>query len=46
MSQIAEDLIELMRLAQAGAGAFAEKRAREVAGDIIAPGCGSQLEGG
>lgn len=45
MSQIAVDLIELVRLAQGGAGALTEHLLREVALNIIAPGVKPTNEG-
>jgi hypothetical protein len=45
MSQIAEDLIELKRLAEGGAGALTEHLLREVASNLIAPGVSDQREG-
>lgn len=38
MSRIAEDLIELKRLAEGGAGALTEHLLREVALNVISPG--------
>jgi hypothetical protein len=38
MSLIAQDLIELQRLCQGGAGALTEHLLREVANNLIAPG--------
>lgn len=45
MSLIAQDLIELQRLAQGGAGALTEHLLREVAQNIIAPGVADDLGG-
>lgn len=39
MSQPAEDLMELRRLAEGGAGALTEHLLREYATRLIAPGC-------
>jgi hypothetical protein len=38
MSPIAQDLIELLRLAQGGAGALTQHLLRELARSLIAPG--------
>lgn len=46
MSLLAQDLIELKRLAQDGAGALTETLLREVAANIIAPGVKDQRDGG
>jgi hypothetical protein len=46
MSQAAQDLIELRRLAEGGAGALTEHLLREIALNIIAPGVRDQREGG
>ena len=46
MSLLAEDLIELKRLAEGGAGALTETLLREVASNIIAPGVADQRDGG
>lgn len=45
MSQIAEDLIELKRLAEGGAGALTEHLLREVAANLIAHGVADQRGG-
>ncbi|WP_454862499.1 hypothetical protein [Paraburkholderia fungorum] len=46
MSMLAEDLIELRRLAAGGAGALTEHLLREVACNLIAPGVADQRSGG
>ncbi|WP_250538774.1 MULTISPECIES: hypothetical protein [unclassified Caballeronia] len=46
MSQAAQDLLELRRLAEGGAGALTEHLLRETALNIIAPGVRDQREGG
>jgi hypothetical protein len=45
MSLLAEDLLELVRLAQGGAGALIEHLLREVALNLIAPGVADQRSG-
>jgi hypothetical protein len=45
MSQLAEDLLELVRLAQGGAGALTEHLLRVVALNLIAPGVADQRAG-
>lgn len=46
VSTLAKDLIELIRLAQGGAGALTEHLLREVALNIIAPGVADARLGG
>ncbi|MDR5815828.1 hypothetical protein QCE62_19765 [Caballeronia sp. LZ033] len=46
MSALAKDLIELVRLAQGGAGALTEHLLREIANNIIAPGVSDARAGG
>jgi len=46
VSTLAKDLIELIRLAQGGAGALTEHLLREVALNIIAPGVADARIGG
>lgn len=46
MSTLAKDLIELVRLAQGGAGALTQRLLREIALNIIAPGVRDQRIGG
>jgi hypothetical protein len=45
MSTLAEDLIELKRLAQGGAGALTEHLLREVALNLIAQGVRDERQG-
>lgn len=45
MSLLAEDLLELVRLAQGGAGALTEHLLREVAVNLIAPGVADERSG-
>lgn len=45
MSQLAEDLLELVRLAQGGAGALTEHLLRTVALNLISPGVADQRAG-
>lgn len=45
MSQLAQDLIELRRLASDGAGALTEHLLLEVARDLIAEGVADEREG-
>lgn len=45
MSLIAQDLIELLRLAQGGAGALTQHLLRELATNLIAPGV-ADMRGG
>jgi hypothetical protein len=45
MSALAEDLLELKRLAQGGCGALTEKLLHEVAARIIASGLRDEKEG-
>jgi hypothetical protein len=45
MSTLAEDLIELKRLAQGGAGALTEHLLREVALNLIAQGVSDERQG-
>jgi hypothetical protein len=45
MSVLAQDLIELNRLAQGGAGALTETLRREVAMELIAEGVRDEREG-
>jgi hypothetical protein len=45
MSQLAEDLIELKRLATGGAGALTEHLLREVALNLIAEGVSDERQG-
>lgn len=45
MSMLAQDLLELKRLAEGGAGALTEHLLREVALNLIAPGVRDQRSG-
>ncbi|MFM0243825.1 hypothetical protein [Paraburkholderia sediminicola] len=45
MSVLAQDLIELKRLAQGGAGALTEHLLKEVAGNIISEGVANEMDG-
>ncbi|NRO97254.1 hypothetical protein GWC77_15115 [Paraburkholderia sp. NMBU_R16] len=46
MSRIAQDLLELKRLTQDGAGALTQHLLREVAANLIAFGVADQRSGG
>jgi len=46
MSDLAQDLLELQRLARLGGGALVEYRLREVALNLIAEGVCDEREGG
>lgn len=45
MSRTAQDLIELLRLTQGGAGTLTQHLLREVAKNLIAPGVGDARGG-
>ena len=46
MSRIAQDLIELKRLTEGGAGALTQHLLREIAANLIAFGVADQRRGG